>query len=269
MTPPQPIFTDKETGLEKLEGCSGVQCCARGQSWDVNSHSMTTKTLPSLHHFHTDIHATPSPLHVQSVQHGHQHTADALKLLVKFVLYSLAFLLSILCSSQSPSPKYHFRVQWEWGMGKHSQDGSRKYYSFSYSSLPKIWSWAYTCSLFKIFSDNYYRYCIKNITNLKNFLPSHLKCKFMFYVRMSTSSSCPWAYAVFIFTKSPYNYIFRCVCLRYTIYIFPVNLSYNPNKQGGKALQIMKIPLLCNWTQDIFIRSFSFAGGSEGGDDLA
>lgn len=231
---------------------------------------MTTKTLPSLHHFHTDRHATPSPLHVQSVQHGHQHTEDALKPLVKFILYSLAFLLSILCSSQSPSPKYHFRVQWEWGMGKQSQDGSRKYYSSSHSSLPKIWSWAFTCFLFKIFSDNYYRYCIKNITNLKrNFLPSHLKFKFMFCVRVSTSSSCPWAYAVFIFTKSSYSYIFRCVCLHYTINIFPVNLSYNPNKQGGKALQIMKIPLLCNWTQDIFIRSFSFAGGGEGGDDLA
>ena len=101
-------------------------------------------------------------------------------------------------------------------MGKDSQDGSRKYYSFSYSSLPKILSWAYTCFLFKIFSDNYYRYCIKNVTNLKrNFLPSLLKFNFMFYVPMSTSSSYPWAYAVFIFTKSSYNYIFRCVCLHY------------------------------------------------------
>ena len=208
--------------------------------------------------------------------------------------------------------------------------------------------------VFCLKSFNYYRYCIKNVTNLKtNFLASLLKFNFMFYVPMSTSSSYPWAYAVFIFTKSSYNYIFRCVCLHYwrrrwhptpvllpgkshgrrslvgssprgleeldttkrlhfhfslscigegngnplqcsclenprdggawwaavygvtqsrtqlkwlsslhyTIYIFPVNLSYNTNKQRGKALQIMKVPLLCNWTQDIFIRSFSFARG--------
>lgn len=38
------------------------------------------------------------------------------------------------------------------------------------------------------------------------------------------------------------HYIFRCVCLHYTIYIFPVDLSYNPNKQRGKALKIMRIP---------------------------
>ena len=62
------------------------------------------------------------------------------------------------------------------------------------------------------------------------------------------------------------------MCLLYIIpYIyFPVDLSYNPNKQCGKALQIMKTPFFVTGPKIFSLEaSLLLVGGGKGGSDLA